>query len=517
MLSRSGRSLFSSLSRVFSGLIPVSLRQKFLCLGNRLSLLIICLVFFLTTGVALLVVAITDDVLLHSMVKRGAASAYSVLGAAKHGLATHDHAALTSLVYQASATQDDLAYIAILDKDRRVIAHSQSGQEGSLIPREAGALIDTDGLLRTTLVDRLKLRVYEFTLPFQASGEINGEILVGLGAESLLAARSSAHKLILLVAGLAVLGGVAGALCLSRLFERPITRLAKGVEQLKAGDVQIQIPVNRRDDLGRLTESFNDMAAELIVQRQGLIASSHELEKSYHDVVQILAGALDARDNYTYGHSTRVAQLAVMLGKELGFTANQLKDLEISCLLHDIGKICIPDNILNKKSHLNSQEHAEVQQHPLHGVALLELSASLSRYVPAVMSHHEWFNGQGYPHGLSGDQIPVDAQIIAIVDAYDAMTTSRPYREGLATAAAVQEIQDYRGSQFSPDLVDRFLWALRHEGEATSNDEQVSSTVNSRHWPEFEATLPLRVSSEAGKFAVIQRQTLTPASQALNI
>lgn len=438
-------------------------RQRFLRLGNRLSLLIIGLVILLTTGISMFVVSIMDDVLLQSMIRQGTTSLYAISGAARQSLVTRDLSALGNLVPQAEMAQNDLAYVAIIDQGHRVIAHSDPGLVGSLLPRKIGSLIDTEGALTVNRVSRQTNDYYEFTLPWQLAGQQKGEILIGLSPRSLLLARKIAHQRILFVAGLAIFLGVAAALYLTRLFVRPISRLTDGVEQLKAGSYKVWVPIVRPDELGKLTESFNGMAAELAIQRQRLNASAQELEESYHDIVQILAGALDARDNYTYGHSTRVAQLAVILGKELKLNDARLKDLEISCLLHDIGKICIPDNILNKTDQLNFQEHFLIQQHPLHGVALLELSASLSRYIPAVRYHHEWYNGKGYPEGLCGDEIPLEAQILALADAYDAMTTSRPYRQGRSASAALRAIQQFSGVQFAPDLAEKFIRALQNQ------------------------------------------------------
>ncbi len=460
---------FGIASRVrsfFIRLLPAELGLRLGGIGARLSLLVVALVTLLTFGTAFLVINIMDNVLLRSMLKRGAASVHAIASAAGYSILAEDRLALDNLVAQGKKAQDDIVYLVILDRSRKILAHNQLDLNGSILTPSAGQLIEREGSLRASLVEHQGEGVYEFSVPVEFAGRRVGEVVAGLSPQSLLNARTSARWRILFVCGLTVAGGIVGARWLTQRIIRPIRQLSQGVERLKLSPAPISVPVLAEDELGRLTEDFNRMAAELAAQRQNLIASSQELEKSYHDIVQILAGALDARDNYTYGHSARVAQLAVMLGKQLGLTNRQLKELEMACLLHDIGKIRVPDRILNKQAPLDRQESSRIRQHPAHGVEILALADSLRPYIPTVKHHHERFDGQGYPDGLCGEQIPLYAQIVALTDTYDAMTSSRPYREGLPVETALKEIQRFRGSQFSPELTDKFVSILRNFPDA---------------------------------------------------
>ncbi len=457
---------FGALSRVrrtCNYFIPGWIQQHLHRIGNRLALLVVGLIALLTLGTAFLVIGIMDDVLLRSMVKRGAASVYAIAGSAGYSILADDRLALDNLTAQEQRAQDDLVYVAIIDHSRKILAHSQLDLADSILPQLTGELIENDGPLRVSQVVRYGHRVYEFSLPINFAGHLVGEVVTGLDPLSLISARSAARWRILFIASLAIFSGIIGTLVLARRFTYPLTQLSQGVERLKAGTGKVRVPVLANDELGELTQNFNKMAAEIATQRQSLIEYSTNLEKSYHDIVRILAGALDARDNYTYGHSARVASLAVMLGKQLGQNEQQLKDLEMSCLLHDIGKIRVPDCILNKQAPLDEKENSRIREHPRHGAEILTLADSLHRYIPTVKHHHEWYNGQGYPASLQGEQIPLTAQIVAIADAYDAMTTSRPYRQGLPPDAAISEIQRYRGTQFSPWLTDLFIKALQGE------------------------------------------------------
>lgn len=455
---------FGILSRVrkfCTRLLPENLRRRGRGIATRLTLLVLSLITLLTLGTAFLVISIMDDVLLQSMIKRGTASVSAIAAAAGYNILAQDRLALDNLAIQGKRAQKDLDYVAILDSEGKILAHSNPELSGTIMPRPVGSRILRDGALLVTQTRRADREVYVFSLPIRFAGRHVGEVLVGLDPEPLATARSTARLRILFISGFTLLCGIIATLWLTRRFTRPITQLSQGVERLKSSTGKVRVPVLANDELGELTRNFNSMAADLVSKREDLLCSTESLEKSYHDIVRILAGALDARDNYTYGHSARVAQLGVMLGKQLTLQEAELKKLEMACLLHDVGKIRVPDSILNKQAPLNDAENGAIQEHPGHGVKILELAEALHPYIPTVKHHHEWYDGRGYPDGLHGGQIPLHAQIVAITDAYDAMTTSRPYRKGLPHEDAIAEILRNRGTQFDPQMTDCFVSMLR--------------------------------------------------------
>lgn len=181
-----------------------------------------------------------------------------------------------------------------------------------------------------------------------------------------------------------------------------------------------------------------------------------ELRDLFVDTITCLASAIDAKDPYTKGHSQRVTDYAIEIGKEYGLTDSQLDKLEYTALLHDIGKIGIKDIILNKEDTLTDNEYAIMKNHVLIGYNMLCATKSLHNMAFSVKYHHEKYDGTGYCEGISGGKIPLEARIIAVADTYDAMTTTRPYREGLPHEVAMSEIYTYSGKQFDPSVVECF-------------------------------------------------------------
>ncbi len=182
------------------------------------------------------------------------------------------------------------------------------------------------------------------------------------------------------------------------------------------------------------------------------------------EIMNTLVKAIEAKDPYTAGHVWRVSQYAKRIGKRLGWDWAETAWLETGAILHDLGKIGITDLILNKDGKLTVEEFAEIKKHPVMGVDLISSSPFLSQYKTCIESHHERYDGKGYPHGLQGEEIPIEGRIIAVADTFDALTSHRPYRKGMRSEAAIQIIHEQSGTQFDPDIADVFvkLWWKTH-------------------------------------------------------
>ncbi len=250
----------------------------------------------------------------------------------------------------------------------------------------------------------------------------------------------------------------------SSLLTSPIRELTHGVMTMGEGKAVEPLRIYSGDELGRLTEKFNEMTALITRQHDELRKYSKDLEDAYVSTVRVVSAALDARDPYTRGHSERVSNFSRLIAQRIGLDEREMEALEIACLFHDVGKIKTRDSILLKKGNLTPEEYGEMRRHTEYGAALLGSAPSLRIYIPAVRHHHERFDGTGYPDGLCGDQIPLHAAIIAIADAFDAMTSDRPYRYALSAEHALGELLAFSGSQFNPELVDAFVSVIKRQG-----------------------------------------------------
>ncbi len=204
--------------------------------------------------------------------------------------------------------------------------------------------------------------------------------------------------------------------------------------------------------------SINQMVNEQVVK---ITKMSEELEMSYINTVNSLARALDSRDRYTHGHSERVTQWSVKIAERIGYTTDELARIRQSALLHDMGKIGVKDSILRKLGPLNPDELLEMQQHPVNGYEYIKDVKHLSPCLDGILYHHERVDGKGYPRGVKGHNIPLDARIISVADTFDAMTSDRPYRKGMPKDKALTIMREVAGVQLDPDLVIVFFDLVR--------------------------------------------------------
>lgn len=204
-------------------------------------------------------------------------------------------------------------------------------------------------------------------------------------------------------------------------------------------------------------QRYENHLEELVEQRTAeLDRALNSLEGAYRSTLKALTAALETRDSETHGHSERVVSYSLRLGHEYGLNSEQMKSLEFGSLLHDIGKIGVPDSILRKPAKLTEEEWEAMREHPLHGQQILRGIEFLQGAARVVAQHHEKWDGTGYPLGLSGEDVDVCARIFAVADAFDAITSDRVYRRGKSYEAAAQELDDWAGRQFDPKVVEAF-------------------------------------------------------------
>lgn len=271
--------------------------------------------------------------------------------------------------------------------------------------------------------------------------------------------------------GIAIALAVVVAVVFAAGIARPIGVLAQTTREIAAGNYQQRVQLKTHNEIGELAENFNVMSEAIEAAVEQLRKAAHENHLLFINSVRMLAAAIDAKDPYTRGHSERVARYSIGIGKNLGLPEKEMRDLRISALLHDVGKIGIDDRILRKPGALSDDEFEVMKQHPAKGAAIMSGVAQLIDIIPGMKYHHERWTGGGYPENLSGENIPMQARIVAIADTFDAMTTNRPYQKAMELSYVVEKIKSFAGTRFDPRVVDAFAQAV-HRGDVQI-DEQV--------------------------------------------
>jgi HD-GYP domain-containing protein (c-di-GMP phosphodiesterase class II) len=242
---------------------------------------------------------------------------------------------------------------------------------------------------------------------------------------------------------------------------RPIGVLAERTREIAQGNYQQRVELKTHNEIGELAETFNAMSQSIEQAVDQLKKAAHENHLLFLNSVRMLAAAIDAKDPYTRGHSERVARYSIGIGKNLALPEKEMRNLRISALLHDVGKIGIDDRILRKPGALSDDEFEVMKQHPAKGAAIMSGVAQLIDIIPGMKYHHEKWSGGGYPDGLEGESIPMQARIVAIADTFDAMTTNRPYQKAMDLNYVVEKIKSFAGTRFDPRVVDAFVTAVK--------------------------------------------------------
>jgi len=253
-----------------------------------------------------------------------------------------------------------------------------------------------------------------------------------------------------------ILLGVLSSLLLYENIKRPIDTLLTNMIGVQKGQLE-HIANIFSDEFSQLITGFNLMV-------KGIKERDRENEAMMERFFTSFAATLDARDPYTAGHSSRVAEYTVKLAAAAGLPHSEIELIRKSALLHDIGKIGISDSVLKKEGKLSEEEFEQIKQHPVIGAKILEqvqLPNELKPILPGIKYHHERFDGKGYPEGLRGNDIPMFGRLMAVADAYDAMTSDRPYRKGMPKEKALSILEEGKGTQWDPAFVDLFIPLIR--------------------------------------------------------
>ncbi|HRH46261.1 MAG TPA: HD domain-containing protein [Pyrinomonadaceae bacterium] len=258
------------------------------------------------------------------------------------------------------------------------------------------------------------------------------------------------------------------ALIVGSLFARQLTatvsNLVSAAERIGAGDLTNRIQANQIKELNTLGITFNSMSENLAENIAKLNKAAQENRDLFVGTVKALAAAIDGKDRYTRGHSERVARFSVAIGKRLGLDDAEMEKLRISALLHDVGKIAIDDNILKKPAALTDDEFEIMKTHPQKGYKIMSQIPAMEDFLPGMYMHHEMVNGKGYPQGLRGNEIPLQAKIVSVADTFDAMTTDRPYSKGMNLEDSLNRIKSFVGTRYDGKVVEALVEAC-YEGQ----------------------------------------------------
>jgi putative nucleotidyltransferase with HDIG domain len=352
---------------------------------------------------------------------------------------------LDSFVKQTKA--EALADVTVYGSDGNALASTFSRPNGAA-PDEADLTLGSDTLAATTapnvtVRDNRELwgRGYDLVYStLEVRGQPAGIYSVGLPTDFIFNAGTSTRTQIALLFGVGMAAVLGIGLFLAHVFTEPIRRLVETTRLVAEGDLTVRSGVKSSDEIGELAASFDDMTVKL--QRQHLAT------------ISALTSAIDARDPSTLGHSVRVGQLAVMIGRHLELDEKTVARLEIGGYLHDIGKIGIRDAVLLKPGGLTSEERDIINEHPRIGLAILDSVELPDEVVDFVRAHHERLDGSGYPLGLRDDQISIIARIAAVADIYDALTSERPYRRPAKPEEAVAQLRADTGRWLDGTVVE---------------------------------------------------------------
>ncbi len=270
-------------------------------------------------------------------------------------------------------------------------------------------------------------------------GQAIGLYSIGLPTEFIFSAGSTTRTQVAVLFGLGIVAVLGIGFFVAHRMTQPIVRLMRTALKVTAGDLSARSGVHSGDEIGTLASSIDEMTAKL--------------QKQHLSTIRALTSAIDARDPYTLGHSVRVGQLAVMLGRQIGLDQTMLGHLETGGYLHDIGKIGVRDHVLLKPASLTPEERAMINDHPRIGLSILEPVDLPQQVIDFVVGHHERLDGSGYPKGLRDREIPMVARIASVSDMYDALTTDRPYRLAMTVGEAMDILNSESGKFLDPLVV----------------------------------------------------------------
>ncbi len=356
-----------------------------------------------------------------------------------------------------------LPVVFVVDRDGRAVAHPDARVAFSGHPmtdlkvvqdwQEAGAQVQS--ALSPFTAERNGRKIV--MLGSYATADLGSSSRLGVIAiqdeTAALASVSDMRRQTLMISLLAALFALVIGFSFAKMLTQPVRELAAAARRIASGDFSQRIAVRSRTELGQLGDSFNLMTDQVERFIHDLQRSADENRQLFLGTVKALAAAIDGKDPYTRGHSERVSRFSVAIAQGMDISDEEIEKIRISALLHDVGKIGIDDNILKKPAALTQDEFEVMKGHPQKGYKIMSQIPAMREFLPGMYMHHEMINGQGYPQGLKGDEIPLMARIVSVADTFDAMTTDRPYQRAMKFEDALARIKSFVGTRYDERVV----------------------------------------------------------------
>jgi HD-GYP domain-containing protein (c-di-GMP phosphodiesterase class II) len=350
------------------------------------------------------------------------------------------------------------------EKRRDVLAYIVDRRGKLILASDREALPDANELARVELVGEFIAHPVRLTKTYaHGSRHVLGTVapvdfpdwgvIVEKDEASAFASAAQMTNASTLGALLALLFAAVVASVAARTLSRPVVDLVAKVRLIGQGNLSERVEVQGVREFAELAETFNSMAGSLEQNIEKLKQAARENQELFLNSIRTLAAAIDAKDPYTRGHSERVARYAVVVARHFGLSAEEIRRVRISALLHDVGKIGIDDRILRKPTALTDEEFEVMKTHPVKGALIMGQIPQLKDVIPGIKHHHEKWEGGGYPDGLVKTEIPLIARIVSVADTFDAMTTTRPYQKAMQLEFVVSRIKSFSGTRFDPDVV----------------------------------------------------------------
>jgi len=370
--------------------------------------------------------------------------------------------------------RDDLSYLATHDDLTGLVNHRNFQESLSLAVENA---LHSNSSVSLALIDIDFFKHYNDTFGHQKGDEalrIIGRILIDIAGERFTAARYGGEEFALIIPGGSMEALTVAEEIRSAIENRPFyggSQLPNGRLTVSVGVANLPEQAGKKEELFRLADQALYRAKSLTRNKVSLYFSVlddidetlGESEQGLISSIRTLISIVNAKDRYTFGHSERVAVIAYRLASRAGLSEAEIKDIRYSAFLHDIGKIEIARDILQKEQPLTEEEWQILKQHPIWGAEIVKAIPRFSSVWPVVLCHHENIDGSGYPRGIKGDDIPIGARILRIVDSFDAITTDRPYKKGRTPIEAVREIELFAGRYYDPNLTNIFIAMVQGE------------------------------------------------------